>query len=1037
MFQFNMREIIDAASSLAVFRAGFDLFKQNHVHRFNYNEELQQLFAKVDDGELYHVDIKFKNGIFQNSFCECREFYEKNGHCKHITSALIYAKLSDEALPKKVTLTDLLDYYLDEDFEEIVGKEIIPIKYILNHEDYRNYLNMKIGHHEYILKEPLSFFRHLKKHEAYEFGKKFTFDPYMHSFSAEDIKILSFLEEIMRARQFTSYLLDSPGQDHKDIYLSDDQLYKFLSMLESIEFVMDRDNKFYEIDHSELDLRVILREIEDGFHIDLNELLEYHVLDKDSRVLLKDKIYLTSDQQHKELYPFLNLSKNNNRYLKIERNQLDNFMTYLYPIINRTCKVRLNRELRERLIKEKCVPKLYLDYSDKITAELLYHYGDYVFDAFSTHHPTEQIVLRDLKKENKVMHLIETCAFKVSKRGYYMENPDHIFDFLDEGLERLKEDIEVYLSESFDILEVKDYQSVHVETGFDDDLSMFSIQFSVDGINPNEIDSLIKDMKANKKYYRLDNGSFLNLNDERFQTLSEVIEEEKTRVPSYMTLYMKDIASTWTKEDFYQKLIDDLSNPEDFQVQVPQLEVGHFRSYQETGFKWLKSLSKYSFGGVLADDMGLGKTMQTLSYIQSELTEHKQLTLIVAPTSLTYNWLNEVSKFFPKLSCVVVDGLKNKRIKLLDDIDTYDLIITSYALVRNDLDLYKALDIDICIIDEAQHIKNPYSKTAKALKALNCKQKFALTGTPIENGVMELWSIFDFIMPGYLGNMTQFKERYEKPIREGITEQSKKLRTIIDPFILRRLKKDVLKELPDKIENQIVVELHEDQKKVYLAFLNQVRDELMEAYRMEGYQKSQMKTLAALMRLRQICLDPSLFLKDYTGQSAKMNLLKELIEELMDGQHQILIFSQFTKMLDKIKDLLEDMGYGYFSLDGSTPSQERYKLVDRFNAGEKPIFLISLKAGGTGLNLTGADTVIHFDPWWNPAVEDQATDRAHRIGQEKTVHVIKMVSKGTIEEKIYALQMKKKALIDSLIKPGETMLHHLSEREIIDLFEEV
>lgn len=1031
-----MREIIDAATSLTVFREGFDLFKKNRVLRYNYNEEFNQVFAKVDDGELYHVDVKFSEGMFKNSFCECRDFYEKNGNCKHISACLIYTKLSEDSVPEKVTLPDLLDYYLDEDFEEIVGKEIIPIKYMLNNSEYDNFLNIKVGLQEYILKEPLSFFRHLKKNERYEFGKKFTFDPYIHSFSQEDQNVIDFLEEILRARLYTSYLLETPKADHKDIHLSDQQLYKFLSMLLSIDLIIDKEIESYPIIQEELDLRVILRESENGFHIDLKDLLDYRPMDKKSTILIKDAIYLISKKQHKELLPFFNLSSNNNRYLDIERDQLDNFMTYLYPIMNRTCKVRLNRELRERLIKEKCEARLYLDYTDKITADLKYHYGSYIFDAFSKNTSIDNIVLRDLKKENKVMHLIETCAFKVSKTGYYMEDENHIFDFLDDGLERLQEDVTVYFSDEFNTLEVKDYKSVSLDTNFDDDLSMFSIRFSVEGIDPSELDALIKNMKANKKYFRLENGSFLSLDDDRFKQLSHVIEDEETTVPSYMALYMQDISSAWTKEDFFDKLLEDIRTPEDFDAKIPILEKGQFRSYQKTGFKWLKSLSKYSFGGILADDMGLGKTMQTLSYIQSELSERKQLTLIVAPTSLTYNWLNEVNKFFPSLKGVVVDGLKNRRVKLLNDISGYDLIITSYALVRNDLDMYKDLPIDICIIDEAQHIKNPYSKTAKALKALTCKRKFALTGTPIENTVMELWSIFDFVMPGYLGSMTQFKERYEKPIKDGEIEKNNLLKATIDPFILRRLKSDVLKELPDKIENKIVVELHEDQKKVYLVYLNQIREELMDLYKEEGYKKSQMKTLAALMRLRQICLDPGLFMEDYHGESTKINLLKELIEELMDGNHKVLIFSQFTKMLAKIKTVLDDMGYSYFSLDGSTPSKERYGLVDRFNSGEKPIFLISLKAGGTGLNLTGADTVIHFDPWWNPAVENQATDRAHRIGQKKTVHVIKMVTKGTIEEKIYALQEKKKALIESVIKPGETMLYHLKENEIRELFEE-
>jgi len=380
---------------------------------------------------------------------------------------------------------------------------------------------------------------------------------------------------------------------------------------------------------------------------------------------------------------------------------------------------------------------------------------------------------------------------------------------------------------------------------------------------------------------------------------------------------------------------------------------------------------------------------------------------------------------------LIVDGSKKQREEKLNKFEEYDLLITSYALVRNDLEQYQEMALDICIIDEAQHIKNPSSKTAKALKSLDIKRKFALTGTPIENGLIELWSIFDFIMPQYLGGMTKFKSKYELPIKNN---EPTSLQSMVQPFIMRRLKGDVLKELPDKIENKLIVDLNDEQKKVYMAHLNRYKEELHKIYQRDGYQKSHMKTLAALTRLRQICLDPSLFLDHYDGGSSKLDLLKELLDELIAGGHRVLIFSQFTSMLANVKSLLEEQNIGYFYLDGKTKALERSVLVDKYNEGENEVFLISLKAGGTGLNLTGADTVIHCDPWWNPAVEDQATDRAHRIGQEKTVHVIKIVTKGTIEEKIYELQDRKKALINQVIQPGETFITGLSEDEIKALF---
>lgn len=1053
MFNYDMREIIDSASSLTIFRRGFDYYKAGKVIKYNYNDGLEQAFAKVEGTELYHVDIRFEDGNIKDAFCECRAYYEYPGFCKHIVASLLYGKLTLDVTPKEVTINDLLDYYLDEDFEDIDGQLTVQMSYVLNyHEELKqSYLNVKVGELGYVLKEPEAFFRHIRKKESYEFGKKFTYDPYVHTISEKDRKVMDFIQEVLDGRSYTKDLFGVKSAETKDIYLSDRQLITLLDLIEVVDLKIYKVATYENllIRHEELELKFKLRETEDGFDLDLSELLDYKPLNSKHSILKKDNyLYVLSKKQYTELKPLLNLIKNQIDVVRIKKDQLNSFMSYLYPILNRTCKIRLSRELRTRLFKEKCVPKLYLDLDDdKITADLKYHYGSYEFDAFQEEEHNELIILRDLKKENKVMHLLETSAFKVSKDGYYMDNDEDIFNFLDEGIYRLKGDVDVYYSDAFNTLSVKDEQSISISSTLKENLNYFGFMFSIEGIDQSDIPDLLRNLKEKKTFYRLKEGSFISLDHMGFAQLDKMMMEldlkpsdfsDEIILPSYMSYYVNKTidAIDIERNEGFLKLIEDTRNPNSFEVEVPEIANGTFREYQEVGFKWLKSLSKYHFGGILADDMGLGKTIQTLGYIQSEREKnHELLTLIVAPTSLTYNWLNELNKFFPKLNGVVIDGVKTRRKKLLEEANAYDLVITSYALVRNDLEMYKELKLDICIIDEAQHIKNPTSKTAKALKQLDVNRRYALTGTPIENSVIELWSIFDFIMPMYLGSVNQFRTKYEKPIKNGDLETSDRLRKMIDPFILRRLKQDVLKELPDKIENKIIVDLHDDQKKVYIGYLDKVKHELNEAYRTEGYQKSQMKTLAALMRLRQICLDPSLFLEDYEGTCAKVELLKELIEELMEGNHKVLIFSQFTGMLSKIKLVLEEMNYEYFSLDGSTKSSKRGELVDRFNAGEKPIFLISLKAGGTGLNLTGADTVIHFDPWWNPAVEDQATDRAHRIGQTNKVHVIKLVTKGTIEEKIYELQMKKKALIEKVIQPGETMLHHLSEDDIKELFE--
>lgn len=434
--------------------------------------------------------------------------------------------------------------------------------------------------------------------------------------------------------------------------------------------------------------------------------------------------------------------------------------------------------------------------------------------------------------------------------------------------------------------------------------------------------------------------------------------------------------------------------------------------------------------------MGLGKTLQVIAFILSEKDKNPGPALVVAPTSLVYNWQDEVKKFAPSLKVTVVSGLQKERHEQLQEINHSDIIVTSYPLIRRDIDLYNEITFSYCFLDEAQHIKNPNTSNAKSVKQIKARGFFALTGTPIENSLTELWSIFDFIMPGYLLSHARFVRRFEAPIVKARDEKAlKELSRHIKPFILRRMKKDVLKELPEKIESRMTAQMTEEQMKIYLAYLQQARGEIAREIEINGFEKSHIKILAALTRLRQLCCHPSLFLENYEGESGKMALLEEILQDALESGHRVLLFSQFTSMLDIIKQSLKQQNIEYFYLEGSTKAQDRGEMVKLFNQGIGKVFLISLKAGGTGLNLTGADMVIHFDPWWNPAVEEQATDRAYRIGQKNVVQVIRLITHGTIEEKIYELQQRKRAMIESVIQPGETLLSKMSHNEILQLFD--
>jgi SNF2 family DNA or RNA helicase len=447
--------------------------------------------------------------------------------------------------------------------------------------------------------------------------------------------------------------------------------------------------------------------------------------------------------------------------------------------------------------------------------------------------------------------------------------------------------------------------------------------------------------------------------------------------------------------------------------------------YQKNGYQWMKTLAHYGFGGILADDMGLGKTLQSITFLQSileEIRRDKAPALIICPSSLTYNWLSEFSKFTPDIKAMVLDGNKTSRTRLQADVSKVDVVIISYPIVRRDIHWFEKQKFSAVFFDEAQAFKNPITQTARAVKKIQATYRFALTGTPVENAVEELWSIFHVVFPQLFLGLKEYSQLTRKTIARRI-----------QPFMLRRVKEDVLEELPDKIETRETVELRPEQKKLYAAYLAKLRHDTLKHLDKDTLRKNKIKILAGITRLRQLCCHPALFVDGYKGGSAKMDHLLEILEESSQSGRRVLIFSQFTKMLQLIGRELAGKDTPFFYLDGETPAEERLELCNRYNTGERDIFLISLKAGGTGLNLASADTVILYDTWWNPAVEEQAADRAHRMGQENVVQVIKLVARGTIEEKINELQEKKKNLISEIIDPGEKRGTMLSEEDIREI----
>lgn len=663
--------------------------------------------------------------------------------------------------------------------------------------------------------------------------------------------------------------------------------------------------------------------------------------------------------------------------------------------------------------------KIFVDAEgDEVKCSLQSSYGDVRFDLLSESFNGD--VVRDWESENNVRGLL--VKYFPDYPYLTLCNESDIFEFISKGIKELFAYCEVFIMDTMKKLSVRRPPKIRVGIRLSENL--LNLNVDADGYTQEEVASIINAYREKKRYVRL-GGGFVDLNDDSIKVLSEILENaraegESFTMPAYYAPYVNDELKhgyfDLERDSSFKKLVRSLASIENEDIKCPESLEAVMRNYQKTGYRWLKLLKDNHFGGILADDMGLGKSLQIIALMQ----EQNSKSIVVCPTTLMLNWESEISKFAPSLKVLTVMGSYDERVKMIKTASNYDVVITSYDLIRRDVDLYEN-SFDYAIADEAQFIKNHETKNAIAVKKLKATHRFALTGTPIENHLGELWSIFDFVMPMYLGDYSTFKEKYEIGIIRKDADVIEKFKRVTRPFILRRIKSEVLKELPAKIETVIPTKFDDEQKKLYDANLASIK---MTIANENGF--NNVVVLSMLTKLRQICCDPSLVYPEYTGASAKVEACMQLVKTAVEGGHKILLFSQFTSMLDILRKRLSEEGVSYYSLRGETPKTERVKLVNRFNTDDTKVFLISLKAGGTGLNLTGADVVIHFDPWWNESVMNQATDRAYRIGQDKAVQVYKLIVKDTLEEKIMELQEKKSAL-SSLVVGKENGLKEIMQ----------
>jgi len=899
----------------------------------------------------------------------------------------------------------------------------------------------------------------VERGERMRIAKPFDYDPQQVSFRPADDALIRQLiairrsERIMRDRNPAGYDSGSHAGGDRALPVPPyawDQLRPLLAACPSVRLEYDgRAHERLRLSEEPAPLRFSIAESPcgDGYVLDVEGLGHATILEDYGVVIAEGCLRrMDADACAKlaQLDDLLSPASGTGTRLRISGGHIGSFMQKVVPGLMALGRVAIDASVSDRILAAPLKARLYLDrVRDRLLAGLEFQYGGIVVnpvEAEGARRGESRILLRDGDKERRILSLMADSGMTRTESGFYLDNEEAEFDFLSRIVPELEKLLDVYATSAVKarIHPGPVAPKLTVNTGERTD--WLEIRFDIDGIPEREIKRVLEALEEKRRYYRLPDGALLPLETSAFRDLVRFVNGmgahmggivgNALRIPLYRALSLAEegLPETVILAEPLRTMLDRLRRPDRLDHPVPERLKPVLRDYQIFGYQWMKTLAHYGFGGILADDMGLGKTLQSIAFLLSELPGLRaggQQALIVCPASLVYNWANELARFAPELRVAIIDGsLPERKTALQEAAARADAVITSYPLLRRDAALYAGRTFHTLLLDEAQTIKNHATQTARAVKAIRSGYRFALTGTPIENRLDELWSISGAVLPGLFPARQAFNDLPQEAVAKRIR-----------PFLLRRLKADVLKELPDKIESVHESALLPEQKKLYLAYLAKLRQETLEHLDedRDGYRKNRIRILAGLTRLRQLCCHPGLFVEDYKGRSAKFEQLLEIVEDCRSAGKRMLVFSQFTGMLGMIARELGFRGVPYFYLDGQTPSSERIGLCDRFNAGEGDLFLISLKAGGTGLNLTGADTVILYDLWWNPAVEQQAADRAYRIGQKRVVHVLRLVARGTVEEKMFELQQRKLSLIDDVIRPGEEALSSLSEEEVREI----
>ena len=874
----------------------------------------------------------------------------------------------------------------------------------------------------YTIKNLNTFIQNVKANEIVEYGNALVTDHNSKAFDSSSLKQIRFIKEYFHLKD-----------DDRSIRITLDNIDDF--------FLTHYDNLDININFTTIDLQNFILEIQKDEDYTTIKYKEPDGITIIGHQYIYYFDHYTLNRYSKEcsdaLRPLLTHLENNS--LTIPNNELPRFSKYIIDSV--VPYVEFTGDDIDEYLPMDISLLIYVDLNNNNELSVTLDYRD---DQGNTILENPKDLVLPLKLDGVIQTLQKYLEYDEITQMYYLYNEEDIYDFITRVLPSLNNDCEIYISEEIKQMNKPKNMKLNIGVRLQNDL--LKIDINSINVDKEEIKDILYAYQHKKNYHRLKNGEFINLDDDSIKDLDLLfndlnieyndLKDGEVEVDKYHSLYLENFMNSsslhFNRDQHFQDLISHIEEKDPEDIQVPQNYSKILRDYQVQGFKWLKTMSEYGFGGILADDMGLGKTLQVMTLIEDGIGEN-HVSLVVAPATLIYNWQDEIKKFSKKLKTVCITGNIAQRKKLIESIPEYDVVITSYDYIRRDYELYKDYQFYYFILDEAQYIKNQSTKNAQTVKLINGKYRFALTGTPIENSLAELWSIFDFLMPQYLYNYHHFKETYEIPIIKNEDQQKQaKLKQLVEPFILRRTKKDVLTELPDKIENNVIIPFTPEEEKVYLANLSTINSELQSAIQVNHIDKIQI--LAMMTRLRQLCCDQRILYKDIIEPSSKLKACMDIIETAKENNQKVLLFSSFTKSLDLIEAELRKKDISYYVLTGSTTKIKRHQLVNAFQNDQTTVFLISLKAGGTGLNLTSASTVIHYDPWWNMSAQNQATDRAYRIGQTNNVQVYKLIMKNSIEEKIQKLQEQKQDLSNMFIENNNGSITQMSTADIIDLF---